>query len=326
MLDFTKKISGVLQNFLNKKTPKPIEKETIRQQIDTVISSLEVVVNTLQSLSDSEKIKLKNKMDSLQPKRIYVGPSVYYGYVGKLNGAAYRVEKNLLFDSVLDSTKTFIKVLKKLDINLNKIVDTNSISIYNSKVSTMAVLGLINDGEILANWSLFLFDAIAGAVSISTFKPIKYREIYLLAHEETIVKIVNISVGFKQEEVFFNLLAELEKSGQDVYVVNSNGDSNLALIEPTLVKLATKGMFGEIFTNLNIFRILGESWNLMQHTKFLRLQREKEWMEAHVALLKLQLNDVDEDSPEYTNLTKIIDSYSNQIAKADQKLNQYIEG
>ena len=52
--------------------------------------------------------------------------------------------------------------------------------------------------------------------------------------------------------------------------------------------------------------------------------KEKEWMESHVALLKLQLQNVDPNSDEYRKQVKIIAAYDEMIAGLDQKIDAYL--
>ena len=54
-----------------------------------------------------------------------------------------------------------------------------------------------------------------------------------------------------------------------------------------------------------------------------RLRSERDLMQARVQLLKLELDGVDPESPEYKKQLKIIENYTAIIARIDQKLDKY---
>ena len=60
-----------------------------------------------------------------------------------------------------------------------------------------------------------------------------------------------------------------------------------------------------------------------KHLKYLKQKKEKEWIEAHVALMKMDLANADPNSDEYRKTVAVIDAYSEQLAELEQKIAEY---
>ena len=76
---------------------------------------------------------------------------------------------------------------------------------------------------------------------------------------------------------------------------------------------------------LNIFSAIG---NLIVDYKIDRNNRDKEikeWLENHVALLRLDLEDPNKNSAEKAKLIKIIKAYDEKIAEYDERIRKFEE-
>jgi hypothetical protein len=89
-----------------------------------------------------------------------------------------------------------------------------------------------------------------------------------------------------------------------------------------------RGLIGSItagFMNLNIFRWIGEAWNLYRDNHYKSIEERRNWMATHVQMLRLKLQGMSESDPEYRKLQKIINNYDNMVAAADEKIKKYRE-
>jgi hypothetical protein len=123
------------------------------------------------------------------------------------------------------------------------------------------------------------------------------------------------------------VISELDKAGRnnDVNLIGDDNTANLGFVQTTSYTPMMRNLFttgARSFVHV-IFQSLGELWNLIKNHKYTKAKKEKEWMEAHVALLKLQLQGVDPNSDEYRKQVQIIESYNEMIAELDQKIAQY---
>lgn len=111
----------------------------------------------------------------------------------------------------------------------------------------------------------------------------------------------------------------------DVNIVDEDGNANTAFMNSSAIpsSLQHSLTIGTKSFIINIFRWIGEQWVMHKHLQYLRQTKEKEWMEAHVALLKMDLANADPNSEEYRKLVGIIDNYNDQLAELDQKIAAY---
>ena len=63
----------------------------------------------------------------------------------------------------------------------------------------------------------------------------------------------------------------------------------------------------------------------MRNLKYQKMIQEKEWLQNHTDLLKLQLNGIDPNSDEYRKAVKIINTYNDMIRDLDLKISSYME-
>ena len=64
-------------------------------------------------------------------------------------------------------------------------------------------------------------------------------------------------------------------------------------------------------------------WDDWKHTQYLKNKDFKEWLENHSALLRLEVTNIDPNSPEYHRLLKIVDAYDQKIVEYDRKIASY---
>jgi hypothetical protein len=62
------------------------------------------------------------------------------------------------------------------------------------------------------------------------------------------------------------------------------------------------------------------------HERHLRDVETVQWMEQHVALLRMDMMDTDPNDPKYQKLVKVIEAYDNKISDYDRKIKSYEEG
>lgn len=74
---------------------------------------------------------------------------------------------------------------------------------------------------------------------------------------------------------------------------------------------------------LNPFRWFGQRKVLKEHERILRQEYELNWMKNNITLLELQLNQMDPEDPKIKETQKIIEHYSELIAKISAEVDKY---
>jgi hypothetical protein len=108
-------------------------------------------------------------------------------------------------------------------------------------------------------------------------------------------------------------------------VLYSNGQPASVFAKATDYTKSTVSYIVHGLYALNIFLWIGESIEDYKHSRYLKNQNLKQWMESHVANLRLELANIDPDSKEAVRLQKIIQAYDAKIAEYDRKINEYLE-
>ena len=304
---------------------KNINKEDFKENLQMLISRYTTILDMIGSLTETDRVGWANRIYNTSNEDKTAQFCKMYVNLSKQLGAK---DLKVAFDSFKFTALNYKKMLDVLDKSINEIFKEKVITVFNSKLSSIAIFGLLKDATVIANYTIYMLHGIGYEITQhrgtnELDRPKKYRFAYCERNYNTVLEILKQMIHGTGAYMFANGVTALRRSNNDVNLVDENNRPNLAFITPnsltaqvtTLLKTGVKG-FG-------IFRWLGEQWNLIKHAKYRKAQMEKEWIESHVALLKLELANVDPNSPEYQKQVKIINSYSEMIAQLDQKIDEY---
>lgn len=303
---------------------KSINKEDFKENLQLLITRFSTFLNTVGSLSDVDRRNWADKIYMIADDRKAQFCKIYVSISNSLNGK----DSKLAFDTFLFAADKYKKMLDAMDKNINDLFKEKAISVYNSRLSTIAAFGLLKQASVICNMALYLVDGINQEIcrhnGVSELDvPKKYRFAYVERHKEETVEILAMMIRGEGAYAFASGVTALKNSKDDVTLVDDENNANLAFITPHSLNNASTKLLKQGVRQFGIFRWLGEQWNLYKHSKYLKSTKEKEWMSTHVALLKLELNDIDPNSPEYQKQVKIINAYNDMLSKIDQKIDEY---
>lgn len=153
----------------------------------------------------------------------------------------------------------------------------------------------------------------------------RYRDVFMKENVTKVTMITNKVVEHKGEYEFLNNIRKLRSKGADL-ILGANGSFsftnfvNRGFYTPDILDTLLSAI-----SCLNIFSAVG---NLIDDYKIDRNNRNKEikeWLENHVALLRMDLEDPNKDSKEKAKLLQIIKAYDEKIAEYDERIKKFEE-
>lgn len=303
---------------------KSINKESFKENLDILNKRYNTFIGTLESLSVDDRISLANRIHTCSSKPENIACSAY----SELAKQVYGKDLKIAFETYLFVAKKFIISFDNLQRALNKVFTNKALSVYNANLLHVAVFGVITDAEKFINFAVYMFDNILYETTEHRGirelpPPQKYRLTYINKHKDEFASIcrAKLSNSDAAEKI---ALADPKSNDLDVTLINENNESNMGFVNLGKMSPFIKNMVQTGARKFFVFRWLGEQWNILKHSKYLKSVKEKEWLEAHVALLQMDLQNVDPNSDEYRKYIKIIESYNVMIADLDKKIDSYI--
>lgn len=316
------KVNKVLKNGAD---TKDISKEDFRNFMGITLSSLKALLESFGDLQQSECEALGLSMLEKQRDRAAMNVQIYFLYQSRLSGQAQRDERKSPFSSLITAAKNYQTVLDEIDKNIDKMFENKVISLYNTKLSHIAIVGVIKNACDLCDFSWYLFNGICYDIGMGIEKPAKYRFSYMNTMKEKMSALVSDMYAGVGDGAIFNEVLRLRRENKDMLLVNDQNEVNSGMI--TTANL-TKGLCGSItagLMSLNIFRWIGEAWNSYRDSYYRGLEEKRDWMQTHVQMLRLKLQGMDQNDREYQKLQKIINNYDDMVAAADEKIKKYRE-
>ncbi len=247
---------------------------------------------------------------------------VYYNAICKdLQYGAKKAMEERFMGAIVDTLASYATILDEVAKNVDSLFQNKSINMFNSKVSHAVIFGMMSDAEMFSkftDWYViqFMSDYVPG---LPTTLP--YQQKYLEAAVKVVPGIMNAIINNRAKSSFVSAVLNYKNGGSDVLLVNGDNKSNAKFtkiaggVTPDDISAGARG--------LGIFKKIGDWFVSYKDDKMRRLRSERELMQARVQLLKLQMDNVDKESPEYKKQVKIIENYMAIIARLDQKLDKY---
>lgn len=253
--------------------------------------------------------------------------NVYPNYIKSLHGKAVQEERKRPMGSLLEANKSFIKILEEINKNLDALIQDKAITMWNVRMSHLAIMGILKQSDQVANFSSYLFTFLSKVASKLSNDIPKYRSAYLRDNLNAVSKSVCDLLDKKGVYTFMKDVTNLRREQQDVVLGasgNLTGWKNFTNISRFSISFIDALM--SALSALNIFSHGLDMWESYKLSKYEKNKETKEWLEAHVALLRMDLANMDKSSPEYTKMLNIIQAYDDKIADYDQKIQAFEEG
>lgn len=316
------KVNRILKNGSNFAD---IDKNDFRNFMGIAQSSLKAMVESFEDLSEDEMKAFGLEISEQARNRSAMNIQIYKQFEERLSSKPLRAEQTVPFSSILAAAKRYMVVLDELDKNIDKLFENKVISLYNIKISNIAIVGVIKNACDLSDFAWFLFTGICYDIGMGLERPPKYRFTYMNSVKERMRNIVDDIYNGIGDGAIFNEILKIRRENKDMLLVDdnneiSNGMISTANINQSFGKSVISGLM-----SLNIFRWLGETWNTYRDSYYRSLEEKRDWMQTHIQLLRLKIQGLDKSDREFQKLQKIINNYDNMVAAADEKIKKYRE-
>ena len=322
--EIAKKILGLLDK---KKDETTFKIDTIDFVLRQQIESIEGINDTIGSLSSTEMNDLYKKylaihFDSNNKCNVgYIIPTLRKSYTGK----ALAAENASLFGGPLQALMLMLNVSKDILKNLKYFSSEDGLPLYQVKLSTVMLLGVVSETNFLANYTVYLWNHLTGSISCGKLYPIPYQAKYLIDNVNKFIVLVNELCNKENSYTFIKSVEEIKKKNSDLMLYNE-GVSFLSQLNQQAFGSIEQRRLKSGLIGFNLINSIAEYITIYKHNKYLKNKATKEMLENQLALIRYDIMGVDPNSSEYTKLVKRIELYEAEIAKYDKKLQEYMEG
>lgn len=286
-------------------------------------SSLKAVVESFEEIQSAEMKSLGVYVQERINDRAAMNIQIYRQFLGRIGNEAQKDERNGVFSSILNAIKKYQLVLNEIEKNINSLFENKVISLYNTKLSHVAIIGVIKNAGTLCDFAWFLFNGVCFDIGLGIERPARYRFSFLNTYKDQMGACVNDLYAGVGDGAIFNEIVQLRRNNKDILLVNEEEKVNDSMISTAGLNQSLSSSIIAGLMDLNIFRWIGEAWNLYRDSHYRGLEEKKDWMKTHVQLLRFKLQGMSEDDREYQKYQKIINNYDNMVAAADEKIKQY---
>ena len=302
-----------------------IKKDDLRDLLSTTLASVQTSVDIL-----SGEKELWNKTATFcmnyLPKSSSPARDVVKNYLKQLKGKASLAESKGFLLSLLQADMLQLELLNEASNKFNTLIQDDSITLYNTRVSIYLFIYYLQQAELLSNFTNYLVTFIVQAIRHHENDIPKYRIVYLTDHVDAVAGIVSDILSNSNKYNIVESIKTLRNRFEDIEL---NSETNMRHFNID----AFMSMSALVFNGIKaLFKWVPKliydpliAFDDFKRHKYEKQKEEKAWLEQHVAMLKMELDGVDKTSPEYIKISKIIEAYDSKISDYDKKINEFEE-
>ena len=310
----------------NKETP--IDRDQIADWAGNTANACKAILDVL----DKEPVKVLNEYRTLFDEKYasskYKEVTCWKDYVKSLNTKGSTMEASCFLSSVMEMLKIYAKALEGIKKDITYIFPDELTNIKELRKSQIGVIACIDRGATVCNWSLYMTMLIFNVIVDSTDDIPKYRLIFIRDNTKVVAETAN-SVLTQGSLDFVGYAKMLRNKGLDTKMsingILTKDAFDVPYIGAVAIPVAILFGISAILAIRRLSRYTQEYLETRNHNEYLRNKEMKEWLEAHTARLRMTLNGVNPNDPQYQKTLKIIDTYDEKIRDLDEKINSYLD-
>lgn len=312
-------LSATLTTAAAQRAPDPIDKNDILNFIDNNLITLKSIVSTCDENSQVMAYlqTVLSQTDNADLKVLYLA------YTKQLATPARSLEKLQIFRSIQAAAKLTIGDHERLRDQFadlfNQGTDIGDITIDQMKLSHAAIIGYLNLASIMADWFCFFYTAVAGCPDDLIRVP-RYRENVIRESSARVADFVNDVLLRGTSRDFLSVIQSIRRRG-DVALYTK------AATLDTYANINDYPGISRFISTFNVFQPIlwvREFFTTRTHLKYKRNIALRDWMVTKTAILKMDLQKSNSDSPEYIHMQHVLQKYSDLIADLDRRINAYL--
>ena len=308
---------------VTKAAGKTLEKVNLIDIIDDQIGFLRSNTQFFVGLGNgNDKMQdwLKKNSTSQAMQSIKIYNAIYAG----LTSAGQKAMKDRFLGAFVDTLAGLTAILNEVVNNIDALYSEKVITIYNTKVSQVAVLGMIHSSRVFSTFVTNYIAQMMSDRSASLFKPAAYVTEELKDDLPAVIGLINRVIGGQLSKSFVKAIIKYRASGVDTSIVNQDNKVTVQFarvnndVTDSDIMAGAKGLIG-------ISKWIGDLFVDIADLRLRLLRSQREQLQARVQLLQLELDGSDENSAEYKHQVDIIKNYQKLIDRLNQKLAKYEE-
>ena len=297
-----------------------ISKDKLIDILDEDLGALYNVAQFFTAIEDSSAKLQKWLVDSKNNTQL---PSIvaYNKIASSLTGSAKITNDQRFLGAMSDTVNALIIILEDISGNLDKLFVDKNITIYNTKISQVAIFGMIENAKVFADFVTAFIEVLMSDRTAALGKPEKYVFNRLNGYMDQACELMNRVLNNKLSKTFTAAILKYRNSGSDNTVINSE---NKPTVQFTKINSdVTESDIAAGARGFKVFRWIGDWFVDRKDRKNRRRIALRDQLQARARLLQLELDGVEKDSAEYKRLVKIIENYQKQIDRLNQDIDKY---
>jgi hypothetical protein len=324
--DIFKTISIKLSKPLSDIRYKSVSEENIKGLIEDIKWSLSSVDEAYSQLPEKQLNELYNRVTN----KLRQDPASFkiidrnvvntiLNYDKLLKGRARSMG---FFKAMMFTSKALIQMLDQIQANIDVIVaDKKGVMVGDIQISHGLLFGAVETANIVSLYNGYLLAIFSHVISnmVNNAVP-KYMGEFVIKYSETYIELINQITNSSNGVPVISTIINLKKKGTDFRLA----DSTTVQHNLTADLAANGGIFVTILANvLNWTTHIAERYADYRHIYYENMKDRKKWLEQHVGNIRLILENMDPNDPEYVKTVKILAYYDDKIAELDKKINDY---
>lgn len=306
----------------NKKTD-PVDKNDVLSLIENNMVVLQLVVGTYEDNPDMFKFVQSELIPANGSNKDNAAASaLYVSYVRGLNATARQQETSNVLRSLYAAAKFVLadheKMRDQFVTLFNDGTSVGDIAADQMKLSHAALFGFINLSSLMCDWYCYFLGMLSGQAGDNPRVP-AYRVNMITGSSGTVADFVNDVLVRGASRTIISVVQNIRKEGDVALYVGATSLDTYANINdyPGLGRLMGA------FNVLQPILWVREKFTLWAHGRYKRNLMMRDWMLAKIMILRMDMQKVDPASPEYQHQQQILQKYSDELAKLDQKISTY---
>ena len=321
MTDIASKITKRVQSMLQTREAfsKHAQKKSLKEYVSSVTADLRSLRAPLENLVTSSE-GVSKRLASLQGNPIAKDYFAYRAAVANstTDKRAAAAEQAAPFSSLLNALNKYVDMLTEVESMMDGLVTTDAVNLFNCRVSHVMAIGAVEEGKKLYKFTNYL---VSGTLSAITGQRdvAKYRHVYMSEQTSAVAGLAVKSYASAGIGSFSGMVKNLKSQANDKPLIDDTHGLMPSSFDFGRIDNNTRGFIALGTSFLSVLRWLGEAWETRKHNRAQAAKKEREWIEAHIALLNMQLSETDPNSEEYKRLAKIVEKYEDMITEDDRK-------
>ena len=315
-----KNIATIFSKLRSHKQDGGVNKNDILSLIDNNLVLLRTVINTVAENADLLNYIRTNLLRSTgtdaENAELY---NLYDQYVKVLSPAGRRLEADALLSSVYQTAIVASSDHEKLRDNFaalfNQGTDAAQVQMEQLKLTHAAIFGYINLTSLMCDWFCFFVGGIIGQPDEALRTP-AYRDQIIRTSATTVAGFVNSILARGTSKSIMDTISDIRNKGDLVMYSESASLDTYANINDYPNAMQLFGSFQPIM-------FFHDKLTMWAYNKYKRNQVMRDWLITKVAVLRMDMANVDPNSAEYQKKLAMLNKYSAYIAELDKKISTY---